>query len=72
LIVRRGCDDKLAFLRASFLRRKHVTVIPDRRSAERRRAPQAVLQDRRRAERRREPPPSWELADYVLVPAPPA
>ncbi len=66
-IVRRGCEDKLEFLKSTFVDRTRVRVISDRRMADRRRAQVGVSVDRRRAERRAPPPPSWDLADYVLV-----
>jgi hypothetical protein len=68
LIVRRDCDDKLAFLRRTFAERTNVRVMTDRRSRDRRMRRETVHDERRRAERRGNPPPSWELADYVLVP----
>lgn len=67
LIVRRGCDDKLVFLRGAFAHRGNVKIIADRRARDRRTRREAVRDERRRAERRREPPPSWDVADYVLV-----
>lgn len=66
-IVRRGCEDKLDFLKSTFVDRTRVRVIVDRRMGERRHARVGVAEDRRRADRRGPPPPSWELADYVLV-----
>jgi len=66
-VVRRGCEDKLEFLKSTFVERTRVRVIPDRRQGERRRADVGVPLDRRRADRRGQPPPSWDLADYVLV-----
>jgi hypothetical protein len=69
LIVRRECEEKFAFLQSSFARRDRVKVLLDRRAGERRRRQEPVGLDRRRTDRRGAPPPSWDLADYVLVPA---
>jgi hypothetical protein len=66
-VVRRGCEDKLEFLKSTFVDRTRVRVILDRRQGERRRARMGVPVDRRKADRRGPPPPSWDLADYVLV-----
>lgn len=68
LIVRRNCEEKLAFLRSAFSERAAVRVIEDRRTHERRTRQDHVASDRRRADRRSPLPPSWEVADYVLVP----
>lgn len=67
LIVRRECEEKLVFLRKAFESRASVTVIPDRRFGDRRAKREDVPVDRRRRERRSAPPPSWEIADYLLV-----
>ncbi|HSL21102.1 MAG TPA: hypothetical protein VK886_06170 [Vicinamibacterales bacterium] len=68
LIVRRECEEKLAFLQAAFASRPGVRVIPDRRVGDRRAQSTEVPVDRRRRDRRAAPPPSWDVADYVLVP----
>jgi hypothetical protein len=68
LIVRRHCEEKFAFLEAAFAQRAGVRVIEDRRVADRRRRQDQVPADRRRSERRLPLPPSWDVADYVLVP----
>lgn len=69
LIVRRNCDEKLAFLQGAFAQRAGVRVIEDRRVGDRRRRQDCVPVDRRRRSDRRSPlPPSWDVADYVLVP----
>jgi hypothetical protein len=67
LIVRRECEDKLAFLEDTFEKRPNVHVIPDRRSADRRARREDVPVDRRRGDRRVTLPPSWDIADYLLV-----
>lgn len=67
LIVRRECPDKLAFLRRAFAQRSSVKVIADRRTSDRRLRRDDVAEERRRADRRGVPPPSWDVADYVLV-----
>jgi hypothetical protein len=68
LIVRRDCEDKLAFLRRAFAQRNSVKVIADRRVSDRRTRREEVGEERRRSDRRGIPPPSWDVADYVLVP----
>ena len=67
LIVRRNCDEKLAFLERVFAARSGVRVMEDRRVAERRRRLDLVPVDRRRRDRRSALPPSWDVADYLLV-----
>ncbi len=67
LIVRRECEEKLVYLRKAFESRASVNVMPDRRVGERRAKREDVPVDRRRHERRSAPPPSWEIADYLLV-----
>lgn len=67
LVVRRECEEKLAFLQSAFAHRPGVRVIADRRLRDRRASQQMVPVDRRRADRRQLPPPSWDVADYVLV-----
>ncbi|MBI2221618.1 MAG: hypothetical protein HYU53_10475 [Acidobacteria bacterium] len=68
LIVRRECEDKLVFLREAFEKRRGVRVIADRRVGERRARRDDVPVDRRRHDRRGPQPPSWDIADYLLVP----
>jgi hypothetical protein len=70
LVVRRECQDKLAFLQDAFATRPSVCVIPDRRQHDRRRAVQPSVNVERRRRDRRAPamPPSWDISDYVLVP----
>lgn len=68
LIVRQDCEEKLVFLRRAFAQRERVKVIFDRRTTDRRQRTQPVSADRRRSDRRGPPPPSWDIADYVLVP----
>jgi hypothetical protein len=68
LIVRRDCEDKLAFLRRAFAQRNSVKVIADRRVVDRRTRREPIGEERRRSDRRGVPPPSWDVADYVLVP----
>jgi hypothetical protein len=68
LIVRRECEDKLAFLQDTFEKRPSVRVIADRRTADRRARREDVPVDRRRSDRRVTLPPSWDIADYLLVP----
>ena len=67
LVVRRG-----ALWRFNTLKRKTaelpVTVLWDRRQAERRSASAEVRGERRRStDRRQKPPFTWELADFVVV-----
>ena len=66
LIVKRG-----ALRRFDALKRKTaelpVTVSWDRRTDQRRGAEGATAADKRKAERRQMPPPTWELADFIVV-----
>ena len=68
LIVRRDCEDKLAVLRQTFANQPSVRVLADRRVRDRRAQAMPVSVDRRqRRDRRGAPPPSWDVADYILV-----
>lgn len=69
LIVRRDSEERLAYLQAAFADRPNVRVMADRRNGDRRGQQHTdVPVDRRRRDRRASMPPSWDIADYVLVP----
>ena len=71
LVVRRG-----ALWRFNTLKKKTadlpVTVLWDRRQADRRTDQGDTPQERRGPDRRQKPPFTWELADFVVVGQPPA
>ena len=67
IIVRRGCQERYEQLRDVFSE-NDVTVLWDRRSAERRRHQGNVVVDRRVKERRRPPPRNWMSLDFIVVP----
>ena len=70
LVVRRG-----ALLRFEKLKEKAanlpVKITWDRRLSERRVVSAAASPDQRKADRRQKPPFTWELSDFVVVPARP-
>ena len=67
IIVRRGCQDRYEQLRDVFTE-EDVTVLWDRRAAERRHQEINVVVDRRVKERRRPPPRNWMSLDFIVVP----
>ena len=76
MIVRRGRVNTFQMLQREFADERPVTVIWDRRRADRRGTDGAIPTDartggeRRRGERRGVPPASWDAADFILVQVP--
>ena len=65
VVVRRGENDLQARLAA--IVRDGVTVVQDRRRAERRSSDQPTAPDRRRRERRQQPRESWDTQSVLVL-----
>ena len=67
MVVRRGADDRFRFLREAFAS-EPVTIIWDRRMAERRRGGSRRPEGERRFQERRRPPPAtWTALHFVVA-----
>jgi hypothetical protein len=68
LIVRRGLGPFFYKSLVAFAKDRDVTLVLDRRQEDRRRGRRRVDIDRRLGDRRGTPPPSWDRADFIVVP----
>lgn len=66
MVVRRGADERFRFLQEAFAH-EPVTIIWDRRAAERRRGASRWPEGERRFQERRRPPPAtWTALHFVV------
>jgi hypothetical protein len=68
LLVRRGLGSLYYTSLRAFAASRNVEVVIDRRKGDRRQPGPPKPGDRRQTDRRGAPPPTWDRADFVVLP----